>query len=130
MPDSATSTRSAGTSGASRAERVGVDLERLEVAGVDADQLGAERDRALGLGLVVDLDQHGQPQLAGGVVEAAQLVVGQRGDDQQRQVGAGRPRLEQLVVGDDEVLAQQRVRRPRPAPRAGRRGCRRTGAAR
>ena len=73
MPDSATSTRSSGTSGASRREGVVVDLEGLEVAGVDADQLGAEGDRALGLRLVVDLDQHGQAELAGLVVQPAQL---------------------------------------------------------
>ena len=85
-------------SGASSAERVGVDLEGLEVAGVDADQLGAERDRALGLGLVVHLDQHGQAELAGLVVQPAQVVVVERGHDQQREVGAGRAGLEQLVA--------------------------------
>ena len=37
------------------AERVGVDLERLEVAGVHADQLGADGEGALDLVLVVDL---------------------------------------------------------------------------
>ena len=80
------------------AEGVGVDVEGLEVAGVDADQLGAELDRALGLRLVVHLDQHGQPELARLVVQPAQLVVVERGDDQQDQVGAGGAGLEQLVA--------------------------------
>ena len=94
MPDSATSTRSSGSQRREPAERVVVDLERLQVAGVDADELGAERHRALGLGLVVDLDQRGEAELAGLVVEAARAVVVERGDDQQRQVGAGGARLD------------------------------------
>ena len=89
-------------------ERGLVDVEGLEVAGVDADQLGAQRDRTLGLGLVVHLDQHGQAELAGLVVQPAQVVVGQRRDDEQHEVGAGRAALEELVALDDEVLAQQR----------------------
>ena len=85
-----------------------VDLEGLEVAVVDPDELGAQGDRALGLGLVVDLDERGEPELAGLVVEAAQGVVVQRADDQQGQVGAGGAGLDELVAGDDEVLAQHR----------------------
>jgi hypothetical protein len=34
----------------------------------------------------------------------------ERGDDQQDRVGAGCPRLEQLIFIDDEVLAQERER--------------------
>ncbi len=108
MPDSATFTRSSGIEGRQPAEGVLVDLEGLEVAGVDADQLGAERDGALGLGLVVHLDQHRQAELAGQVVQAAQPVVVEGGHDEQHQVGAGGPGLEHLVGLDHEVLAQQR----------------------
>ena len=113
MPDSATLTRSSGTSGASRA-KVSGPRQGLEVAGVDPDQLGAERDRALGLGLVVDLHQHRQAQPAGLVVQRAELVVAQRRHDQQREVGSGGTGLHQLVVGDDEVLAQDRDVHGRP----------------
>ena len=130
MPDSATSTRSPGHQRRQPAEGGRVDVEGLEVAGVDADQLGAEGDGPLGLRLVVHLDQHGQAELAGLVVQPVQVVVVERRDDQQRQVGTGRPGLEQLVAVDDEVLAQQRVCRPPRAPRAGRRGCRRSDAPR
>ena len=61
-----------------------------------------------GLGLVVHLDEHGHPELAGLVVQPAQQVVVERGDDQQDQVGAGGAGLEHLVGLDHEVLAQQR----------------------
>ncbi len=71
-------------------------------------ELGAQLDGALGLGLVVHLHQDGQPQLAGLVVEPAQRVVVEGSHDQQRQVGAGGPALDQLVGADDEVLAQHR----------------------
>ena len=39
-------------------------------------------------------------------MQPAQLVVVERGDDQQHQVGAGGAGLDQLVAVDDEVLAQ------------------------
>jgi hypothetical protein len=45
----------------------------------------------------VHLDQHGQAELARLVVQPAQLVVVERGHDQQREVGAGGAGLEQLV---------------------------------
>ena len=90
------------------AERPGVDVEGAEVAGVDPDQLRAEVDRALGLGLVVDLDEDRQAELAGLVVEPAERGVVEGGDDQQGEVGSRGPGLEELVGGDDEVLAQER----------------------
>ena len=46
------------------------------------------------------------PEPAGLVVQTAQLVVVQRRDDQQHQVGAGGAGLDHLVAVDDEVLAQ------------------------
>ena len=64
MPDSATVTTVVGEQRREPAERVGVDLEGLQVAGVDADQLGAELDGPRGLGLVVHLDQGGEPERA------------------------------------------------------------------
>ena len=54
-------------------------------------------DGALGLGLVVHLDEDGQAELAGLVVQPAQRVVVERGDDQQDEVGAGGAGLEHLV---------------------------------
>ena len=46
-----------GDEGAQPGERVGVDLEGLEVAGVDADDAGPGVHGALGLGLVVHLER-------------------------------------------------------------------------
>ena len=87
-------------------ERVGVDVEGLEVAGVDADDGGTGVDGPVGLVLVVHLDQGGHAEVAGEPCMPDQVVLGQGGDDEQDEVGAVRPGLEQLVVVDHEVLAQ------------------------
>lgn len=85
-----------------------VDLEVLEVAGVDADDPGPGLDGALGLLLVVGLDQRRQADGLGALDEGDQRLLFEGGDDQQREVGAVRARLPQLVRGDDEVLAEDR----------------------
>ena len=41
-------------------------------------------------------------------VQSHELLLVERGDDQQHRVGARRTRLEQLVLVHDEVLAQER----------------------
>ncbi len=71
------------------AEGVGVDVEGLEVAGVDADQLGAEVDGAGGLGLVVHLDEHRHAR-ARGPGRAAGAAGRRRG--RRRSAGPGRRR--------------------------------------
>ena len=58
--------------------------------------------------LVVDLDQHVEVERARLAVQVGEVVVVERGDDQQDRVGAGRRRLVELVGVDDEVLAQDR----------------------
>ena len=93
-----------------------LDLEGLQVAGVDADHRGAGVHGPLDLVGGVRLDQRGEPDRAGPLDQRDQLGVGQRGHDQQDQVGAGRPGLEELVGGDDEVLAQHRHRHREPHP--------------
>src|ERR1700741_4888822 len=45
-------------------DRREVDMERLQVARVDAEELGLERNRELELALVVHLDQHRESELA------------------------------------------------------------------
>ena len=57
MPLSATATRSAGTRASRSQASRGVDAEGVEVAAVDADDLGAGVERAVELGRGVDLDQ-------------------------------------------------------------------------
>ena len=97
-----------GISGATCCERVAVDLERLEVARVDADDAGARVHGALDLVLVVHLDERREPDGLRALDERLQGGLVQGGHDQQREVGAVRPGLPQLVRGDDEVLAQDR----------------------
>ena len=74
-----------------RTARAVVDLEGDEVALVHADEGGAGGERPLELGLVVHLDQGVEPELGGQVVEVAQLVVVEGGDDEQHGVGAHEP---------------------------------------
>ena len=61
IPDSATTIRSAGIDGAQPDRQLAIDRERPQVAVVDADDLGAGRDRARDLVRVVRLDQRVQP---------------------------------------------------------------------
>jgi hypothetical protein len=56
----------------------------------------------------VHLDERGHPERLDAVEQRVQRVLLQRGDDQQHQVGAVRPRLVHLVRADHEVLAQHR----------------------
>ena len=51
-----------------------------------------------------------RPRRAGLGVQLGEQRALEGGDDQQHQVGAGGARLEELVAGHDEVLAQQRGR--------------------
>ena len=68
-----------------------VDGERAQVALVDPDQPRPGRQGPVELGLVVHLDQGGQAELVGQCREPAQLVVVERGHDQQHGVGPHEP---------------------------------------
>ena len=76
-------------------------------------------DGARQLVLVVHLDEGREPQLPRALLQAHEIGLLQRRDDQQDGVRAVRTRLEQLVLVDDEVLAQERQapRRARTAAR-------------
>ena len=88
-------------------------------------------ERALELVDVVDLDERGQAQCAAASDAARRSSrVGERRDDQQHGVGAVRARLEQLILVDDEVLAEQRQRDGVAHARAGDRARRRRTSAR
>ena len=61
---------------------------------------------AFELRIVVSLDQHCEVETEGQLVEVAQeVVVGQRGDDQQHGVGSDGARFVDLHLVDDEVFA-------------------------
>ena len=102
--------RSGGTCGASSSRDVQVGLQRLEIAVVDADQLGsAGRARARSSRRVMHLDQHVHVERAGERSPARRACcVGQGGHDQQDAVGAHRAAFVDLPGVEDEVLAQHR----------------------
>jgi hypothetical protein len=83
-----------------------------QIAVVDAKRRG-ERQRTGELPGVVDLDEHRESELARALLEALELPVVERADDQQDRVGAERARLRDLVLVDNELLAAVRAVRPR-----------------
>ena len=58
----------------------------------------------------MDLDEDVEVEAERLAVQEREVVVVERGDDQQDRVGAGHRRLVDLVGVDDEVLAQDRQR--------------------
>ena len=91
-----------------RQRRVDARLEGAEVAVVDADDPAAHGERRLQLGRGVALDERGEAKRPGRGGKVAQQRRLEDGDDEQHGVGAGSPRLPQLILVDGEVLAQQR----------------------
>jgi len=98
----------AGQAGRDPLEHRSVDLQGTQVTGVDPDHLRAGLQRAVGLFLVVHLDQGGHAQRLDPLQQAHQDVLLECGDDQQNQVGAVRTGLVDLIAGDHEVLTQHR----------------------
>jgi hypothetical protein len=84
-----------------------VDLEGFQIAVVDTDEVGPEFEGAFHFRQVVNLDEHIDLGGARFVVEAAELVVIESGDDEQDGVRAGDDRFVDLQGMDGEVLAQQ-----------------------
>ena len=91
-----------------------VDLERAQVAGIDADHLGPGVERTRHLGFAVHLDQRHQADRQCPLRQRDQRILIQRSHDQQRHIGAVGTGLPQLVGADHEVLAQQRHRHRAP----------------
>ena len=85
-----------------------VDVERLEVADVDADDRGLRRDGPFDFLFGVRFHQHVHAELVAECAEVGKLGVGQRRDDQQDQVRAVGTGFPDLVLVHREVLAQQR----------------------
>ena len=92
------------------AEQVAVELERRQIARVDADEPRAHVGGAGDLVGRVRLDERGHAELERQRVQPREDVLIERRDDQQHEVGAGCASLEHLVLGGDEVLAQDRER--------------------
>ena len=98
----------AGQAGRDAREAIPVDLEGLEIARIDTDDLRAGLQRAIGFLLGVHLDQRRHAQRLGAIEHRRQRRLLERGDDQQQHVGTVRASLVDLIRPDDEVLAQHR----------------------
>ena len=130
MPDSATLTTSSGSSLASRANVSGSTSSVLRLRALTpTSSAPTARARPTSSSSWTSVRTVRPSSRACSCRSFSERVV-ERGHDQQHQVGPGGAGLEQLVAGDDEVLAQQRASAPRRARRGGRRGCRRSAAAR
>ncbi len=85
-----------------------VELEGLQVPGVDADDREAEAQRAAKIVLVVDLAQDLHVEVLGGLLEVGrELVGGDRHDDEDR-IGTVTAGLVHLPGADVEVLGEER----------------------
>src|ERR1700722_9331023 len=82
--------------------------EGFEIAVVDADERRFEPQRALELGVVMDLEQHVHAMGEGRRLDLGGSAVVERRHDDEDAVGAHRPRLRDLVGLVHEVLAQHR----------------------
>ncbi len=109
IPDSAILTMPSGTRGASRFEHAAVDLERGQVARVDAEDPpapGVQRTvRQFVLG--VHLDQRNEVDRQERSTSETRAFCSSGRNDQQHHVCPVRPRLPELVRADDEVLAHR-----------------------
>ena len=112
--------------------RLGVDLERPQVAVVEADEARVGGERGLQLALVVGLDERLQPEVAARVSTSAReaRLAGCRTGEQQDEVRAGGAQDRRAAVRRPRTPWPGPARRPPPGPRAGRRSSRRTSAAR
>jgi hypothetical protein len=91
-----------------------VDVERPQVAVVEADQPRVRRERPLQLALVVGLDERLEADLQGTIDEGRELALRVQDREQQDEVGAGRAEVRQLDRLDDELLGEDRDAHRRP----------------
>ena len=108
MPDSAMRRRPRGRRREQLDLASAIDLERGEVAGVDADDRRAEVERALQLGAGVHLDERLHLEILRGLDEVGREGVLDEREQDEDGVGAVHPRLGDLPDVDEEVLAQDR----------------------
>ena len=88
--------------------RVPVDRERREIAGVHADRVGAEHDRAGELVGVVRLDERIHAEIASTGLQTARGLVVEVAKQQEDGVRAGCAELDELVLRREEPLGEQR----------------------
>ncbi len=85
-----------------------VDPQRVEIAVVDADDVGAQPDRSTHLVDAVGLDQHVHAEPARCRHHRGRFLVAEHGEDHQHRVGAVPPGFGHLARVDDEVLGEDR----------------------
>src|SRR5205814_6344078 len=84
-----------------------------EVAGVDADGVGAERDRPRELLRVVGLDERVEAELAGPPLELRRPRVVEVAEQEEDGVGSRLRERADVLLGAEEALAEQRQARRR-----------------
>ena len=99
------------------------DLEGAQIPVVDADELGAERQRAVEFRPVVHLDQHVHAEIVRRVDQRARLLVGDARHDDEDAIRAPGARLEDLIGLEQEILAQGRQAGRLAGLRSGIRAC-------
>ena len=110
MPLSATLTTPAGIFSAEPQRSFERDLERVQIAIVDADDLRAGSERGVELLVIVNLHQRGHAVARGEFPKIAHLRTFQDRRDQQNRVGAVRGGFDHVQFVDGEILAQNRDR--------------------
>ena len=108
MPLSATEVTPRGSAEATASRTFRSTVSVLQIAAVDADDARARIERPFQFLDVVHLDERRESELLRPRVQIAERRDVQGAHDQQDRVRAERHRLEQLILGDDEILAQYR----------------------
>ena len=85
-----------------------INLERVQVALVHTDQVGADGDRPRQLVLVMDLDQRVEADLTAQPVKLRQILVIEHRSDEQHAVGAHKTGVEDVGIADGEVFPDHR----------------------
>ncbi len=93
------------------ARAVQVNRQVAEIAVVDADHFGFQRDGALELFFVTHFGQHAHVQTVRHGSKLAILLVVQHREHQQTGIGLVETRQPDLIRVDDKVFAQDRLRR-------------------
>ena len=88
-----------------------VDLERREVACIDADDFGAEADRALQLFGIVRLDERLEAEFVRVRHQACRTLIVDVAEQDEDGVCTRDPRLQQVELFGEEPLGEERRRR-------------------
>lgn len=91
--------------------RAQINLEALQIAVVDADEVRAVEERAFQFGFIVNFHQNVHSKPLGRAFELPDFPIFERTHNQQNAIGARQSRFDDLDFIDDEILAQTRFPR-------------------